>query len=63
MLRGLWDRLVNRREADRERKDAELAGMSPEERRFAEESVEDHAADAFVDEHLGGVDAGEPPRD
>jgi len=43
--------------------------MSPAERRFVEESVEDHQADAFIEEHLGGVDPNRlveddrPPRD
>jgi hypothetical protein len=36
------------REAERER-------MSPAERRFEEESVDDIQADAFVSEHLGGI--------
>ena len=30
--------------------------MSPAERRFVEESVDDRQADEFVGEHLGGVD-------
>ena len=34
--------------------------MSPAERRFAGESVEDFQADEFVSEHLGG---GDPDRD
>ena len=43
--------------------------MSPAERRFVEESVEDRQADDFVAEHLGGIDPGrlveegEPPRE
>ena len=46
----------------------ELDRMSPAERRFEEESVEDHQADSFVAEHLGGInperllDDDEPPR-
>jgi hypothetical protein len=30
--------------------------MSPAERSFVEEPVENHAADAFAAEHLGGID-------
>jgi hypothetical protein len=33
--------------------------MSPSERRFAEESIEGHQADEFVEGHLGG---GHPER-
>ena len=36
--------------------EAEREKMSPEERRFSEESVDDIQADAFVSEHLGGID-------
>ena len=50
------------------KREAELEKMSPAERHFEEESVEDHQADAFVGEHLGGInpdrllDDDEPPR-
>ena len=37
-------------------REVELEHMSPAERRFEEESVEDHQADSFVSEHLGGID-------
>ena len=30
--------------------------MSPSERRFADESIEGHQADEFVEGHLGGGD-------
>ncbi len=39
--------------AAKERADEELH-MSPSERRFAEESIEGHQADEFVQGHLGG---------
>lgn len=48
--------------------EVELEHMSPAERRFEEESVEDHQADSFVGEHFGGInperllDDDEPPR-
>ena len=41
--------------AAKERADEELH-MSPSERRFAEESIEGHQADEFVQGHLGGED-------
>lgn len=43
--------------------------MSPAERRFVDERIEDHQADEFVAEHLGGTDPArlveddEPPRE
>lgn len=49
-------------------REAEEEQMSPAERRFVDESVEDHQADEFVGEHLGGtrperlLDDDEPPR-
>jgi hypothetical protein len=36
-------------------REAEREKMSPAERRFEEESVDDIQADAFVSEHLGGT--------
>ena len=45
-----------RRERDAATKrETDLEKMSPAERRFEEESVEDIQADAFVGEHLGGI--------
>jgi hypothetical protein len=66
---GFWDRLLGRRREAAVRREAEEEQMSPAERRFVEESVEDHQADAFIEEHLGGVDPNRlveddrPPRD
>ena len=58
-----------RRETDAAvEREAEREKMSPAERRFEEESVDDIQADAFVSEHLGGinperlVEDDEPPR-
>ena len=55
MLRDLWNRIM-RRSVENE---AEREHMSAAERRFTSESVEDHEADEFVAEHLGG----RPPED
>jgi len=53
---GFWDRLFGRRRDAAVRREAEEEQMSPAERRFVEESVDDRQADEFVGEHLGGVD-------
>ena len=63
MMRGLWNRIM-RRPVERE---AEREHMSANERHYTAESVEDHQADEFVAEHLGGVEPDhyredEPPR-
>jgi hypothetical protein len=64
MLRDLWNRLVRRRIEQEE----ELEQMSPSERRFAEQPVQDIATDEFIGEHLGGTEPrgvlgeDEPPR-
>jgi hypothetical protein len=69
MLRGLWDRLMNRRQGARADRETERAGMSRAERRFVDERVEDRQAEGFVEEHLGGIDPerllaeGEAPRE
>jgi hypothetical protein len=49
-------------------REVEREHMSPAERRFEEESVDDIQAEAFVSEHLGGINPerliedDEPPR-
>ncbi len=53
MLRNLWNKLVGGGAEARQR-EAELEEMSPEERTFATESVEDVAADNLANERLGG---------
>jgi hypothetical protein len=60
MLRDLWNRIM-RRPVERE---AEREHMSTGEREYTAESVEDHQADSFVEEHLGGFqpDFGEDDR-
>jgi hypothetical protein len=66
---GFWDRLLGRRRDAAVEREAEEEQMSPDERRFVDESVEDRQADEFVGEHLGGVDPArlleedEPPRE
>jgi hypothetical protein len=56
MLRDLWNKLVGRETAAAERREAELEEMSPDERRFATQSVDDIAADAATRDRLGGFD-------
>ena len=56
MFKDFWARLMQRRrDAENERADREQ-GMSPAERKFVHESVEDHTADAETGAHLGGID-------
>ena len=61
MLRGVWNRLMRREEAAAAEREADLEQMSPAERQFAEESVDDIQADEFVSEHLGGSHPDRPP--
>jgi hypothetical protein len=56
MVRELWQRLVRRGDEAAIAREAERERMSPAERHFAEESFEDHQADAFVEQQLGGVE-------
>jgi len=75
MLREFWNRLTGRRAKSAADHDARLRQMSPEERRLAEQWVEDTQADEFAEQQLGGVDPArliddgrpraedEPPRD
>ena len=73
VLANLWDRLFG---GSRRRKAAERETMTPSERDFADESIEDMQADEFASEPLGGIDPGrliddgampraedDPPRD
>jgi hypothetical protein len=68
MLRGIWNRLFRRRRAATVGPEVERERMSPAERDFADESIDDIQADEFVTEHLGGIrperlsDDDEPPR-
>jgi hypothetical protein len=56
MFRTFWARLMARRRAGEDERATEERGMSPAEREFVHESVEDHAADEESIAHLGGVD-------
>ena len=55
MLKEFWDKIRGGRQTAAER-DQEWQHMSPEERRFMSESVEDRAADVETEAHLGGID-------
>lgn len=68
MLRAFWNRLIGQTPANVAEREAEREDMSPAERQFTGESVDDIAADASSAERLGGFDPGrlveddEPPR-
>ena len=67
MARDFWNRILRRQRDDTVKRETDREQGSPAERHFAEESFEDHQADEFVSEHLGGVDIDraiedEPPR-
>ena len=53
MLRNLWGKLTGTG-AQARKHEEELEEMSPDERHFATESMEDIAADNLVNERLGG---------
>lgn len=53
-LRDWWNKLTGAQRDAAVEHEAEREKMSPEERRFEDESVEDHAADESAEEHLGG---------
>ena len=67
MLRDLWSRVRGRGRDAAVAREAEEEQMSPAERRFVDERVEDHQAEDFVGGHLGGIrperllDDDEPP--
>jgi len=57
VLRDLWMRITGRhRDEDAERAE-EYEHMSPEERRFVSESVDDRAARIESDAHFGAFEA------
>jgi ATP/maltotriose-dependent transcriptional regulator MalT len=56
VLGGLWSRLTKHRHDDAEERADELQQMSPEERAFVEQSVENRQADLEAEAHLGGTD-------
>jgi hypothetical protein len=66
MLRDFWNRHIRRIRASTVEREAEREQMSPAERRFDDESIDDMKADTLVDERLGKLqpeqrsDEGEP---
>ena len=52
MLRNLWEKLIGSGNAA-EHHEEELEQMSPDERRFASESMEDIAADNLASDRFG----------
>jgi hypothetical protein len=66
MLRNLWSKLTGSG-AQARKHEEELEEMSPDERRFASESMEDIAADNLANDRLGGAGSpsmrnhGDPP--
>jgi hypothetical protein len=63
MFRDLWNKLAGKGSAAAEKRETELEEMSSGERHFAEQSVDDIAADALTKEHLGGFDSTPPGSD
>jgi hypothetical protein len=60
---SLWARITKPFKSAAEKRNEELMEMSPAERAYAEEPVEDHAADEAAEEHLGGFDSDELTED
>ena len=53
MLRDFWNRHIRRARASTVEREAEREQMSPDERRFDEESIDDLKADNLVEQRLG----------
>jgi len=53
---GLWARLMKRHHNTVVDEARELSQMSPEERSFATEDVEDHQSTEEAKAHFGGID-------
>jgi hypothetical protein len=51
MLTNLWNKLMGRSTARAVEREAEEEQMSPAERHFVDESLEEHNADVYVEEH------------
>ncbi len=60
MLREWWSRLTAKRDAGAAERADERQHMSPDERRFAEESFEDRQAGDEAEAHLSGGDQPSP---
>ena len=59
-LKAFWDRLRGKQRAAADERVQEYEHMSPEERRFVSESVDDRAAELESEVRLGGSDPGGP---
>jgi hypothetical protein len=57
VLKDLWMRVTGRHHEKEAERDQEYEHMSPEEKRFQNESVEDRAARIETDAHFGAFDA------
>ncbi len=57
MLRGLWMRISGRHREKAAEHAEDYEQMSPDERRFVSESVDDRAARIESDAHLGAFEA------
>lgn len=55
MLRDFWNRHIRRARASTVEREAEREQMSPDERRFDEESIDDMKADNLVGQRFGDV--------
>jgi hypothetical protein len=58
MLRDFWNRHIRRARVSTVEHEAEREQMSPDERRFDEESIDDLKAENLVNERLGEVQTG-----
>jgi hypothetical protein len=54
VFKALWDRIVKRRQAKAQERADEFEHMSPDERQFVSESVDDRAAELESEAHGGG---------
>jgi hypothetical protein len=55
-MSGFFARLWGKRDRAAAEREVAQEQMSPEERAFTSERVEDHAADLAVESRLGGID-------
>jgi hypothetical protein len=54
---GLWHRLFGRIRDDAVRREVEKEQMSPAERRYVSQRIEDLDADRFTEGYFGGMDS------
>jgi hypothetical protein len=60
VLKELWHRFTGKRDAEAAARADERQHMSPEERRFFDESFEDRQAGGEAEAHLSGGDQASP---